>query len=138
MAGKYMQAKPQIPGSPQDWLCNARSDLILAGLRKTKYLLYTHLCFHAQQAAEKSIKSVLIDLNIPFSRTHDLAYLLDLLPHDISIPPSLIDLPILNKYAVQQRYPGDLPPVTAKHRRSALQMATDAVTWATNHLNRNS
>ena len=133
-----MQSKLQIPGSSQDWLSNARSDLALAGLRKTKSLLYTHLCFHAQQAAEKSIKSVLIDLHIHFSRTHDLAYLLDLLPRDISIPPSLIDLPILNKYAVQQRYPGDLPPVTAKHRRSALQMATDTVAWATNHINRNS
>lgn len=45
---------------PRTWLLHARSDLNLASSRFPE-VLYEQLCFHAQQAAEKSIKAVLID-----------------------------------------------------------------------------
>jgi HEPN domain-containing protein len=125
-----MQGKPVEPGSPQDWLRNARSDLALSAMRKTKAVLYEHLCFHAQQAAEKALKSVLVLVEIRFPRTHDLAYLMDLLPPQVSIPPALIDLPLLTKFAVLQRYPGDAPPVTVADRRRAVLLAQEAVAWA--------
>lgn len=123
---------PDAPaaGSSQDWLRHAHSDLALAGMRKGKRLLYEHLCFHAQQAAEKSIKAVLVHHGVRVPKSHDLAYLTNLLPASVSIPPSLIQLPILTKYAVHQRYPGEALPVTAKHRRAALHLAKDAVSWA--------
>lgn len=130
MAGKCMSVKSTEPGAPQDWLRNARSDLALAGMRKTKAVLYEHLCFHAQQAAEKALKAVLVAEGIRFPRTHDLAYLLDLLPSHATVPPSLIDLALLTKFAVLQRYPGDAPPVTGADRRHALLLAKEAVTWA--------
>ena len=52
---------PDAPqaGSAQDWLRHARSDLALASMRKTKRVLYEHLCFHAQQAVEKAVIDVL-------------------------------------------------------------------------------
>lgn len=118
------------PGSPQDWLRNAQSDLTLARLRRTRGMLYEHLCFHAQQAAEKALKAVLLAHTVTFPRTHDLAFLMDQLPQAISIPPELIDLPTLSKYAVQNRYPGDTIPVTANHRTHAVRLAEQTVGWA--------
>jgi len=119
-------------GSAHDWLRHARSDLALAGMRKSKGLLYEHLCFHAQQAAEKALKAVLVHRGIRVPRSHDLTYLMEALPKDVSIPPSLIELPTLTKYAVQQRYPGEISSVTARHRRTALKLAQHSVVWATN------
>jgi HEPN domain-containing protein len=124
---------PELPqaGSDHDWLRHARSDLALSRMRKTKTLIYEHLCFHAQQAVEKSLKSVLVHCGVRVPRSHDLAFLVGMLPCTIRIPPALVDMPILTKYAVQQRYPGENPPVTLKHRRHAVQLAEDAVAWAT-------
>jgi hypothetical protein len=56
------------------------------------------------------------------------------MPPALSIPVSLIELPVLNKYAVQYRYPGDIPVVDAKQRRRALRLAQDAVDWAARSL----
>ncbi len=93
-------------------------------------MLYEHLCFHAQQAAEKALKAVLLTHGITLPRTHDLAFLMDRLPPAISLPPGMIDLPTLSKYAVQHRYPGEALPVTAKHRAHALRLAEQTVVWA--------
>jgi len=118
-------------GSAQDWLRHARSDLGLAGMSKTRRLLYEHLCFHAQQAAEKALKAVLVHHGIRVPRSHDMAYLMSILPASVRVPPPLMELPALTKYAVQQRYPGELFPLTAKHRRRALELAEQAIAWAT-------
>jgi HEPN domain-containing protein len=99
-------------------------------MRKTRTLLYEHLCFHAQRAAEKALKAVLVCHGVRVPRSHDLAYLAAMLPVDVSMPVVLVDLPALTKYAVQQRYPGEAPPLTPKHRRCALQLAENAVAWA--------
>ena len=117
-------------GSAQDWLRHARSDLALTRMRKTKTLLYEHLCFHAQQAAEKALKAVLVHHGVRVPRSHDLAYLTSKLPEDVSIPVHIIEFPTLTRYAVQQRYPGESPPLTPRHRRRALQLAQDTVAWA--------
>ncbi len=37
-------------------------------------------CFHAQQAAEKALKALLVANDIPFRKTHDLVVLVGLLP----------------------------------------------------------
>jgi len=88
---------PDVPaaGSPEDWLRHARSDLSLAGMRKTKALLYAHLCFHAQQAAEKALKAVLVHHGITAPRSHDMAYLMEMLPDKVRVPPALVELPVL-------------------------------------------
>ena len=125
-----MPASATEPGSARDWLRHAKGDLAMARLRKTPSLLYEHLCFHAQQAAEKSIKAVLVHFGIPVPRSHDLAYLLERLPDGLSIPPTMLELPTLTKYAVQQRYPGDVPALTFRHRRHALRLAEAGVAWA--------
>jgi HEPN domain-containing protein len=125
-----MSPDPVRPGSPEDWLAHARSDLALSEMKRTRTVLYEHLCFHAQQAAEKAIKAVLVSKRVRFPKAHDLAFLIDLLPADATLPPALIDLPVLTRYAVLQRYPGEHPPVTFVHRRRAVQLAEEAVIWA--------
>ena len=45
-------------GSPEDWLRYAHSDLELARVPPPPKVLFEGLCFHAQQAAEKSLKAV--------------------------------------------------------------------------------
>ena len=117
-------------GSPQDWLVHARSDLALARMKKTKSVLYEHLCFHAQQASEKALKAVLVSHGVRFPKTHDLAYLTDLLPCGVTMPPALIELPTLSRYAVQQRYPGENPPVAHRQRKLAVLLAEQTVSWA--------
>lgn len=61
--------------------------------------------FHAQQAVEKSIKSVLTRHEIEFPRTHNLSMLIELLRlHAIALPPDADDLPRLTPFGVALRY----------------------------------
>ena len=124
-----MRVDLQQPGSPADWLRHARSDLAIAGARKSRRVLYEHQCFHAQQAAEKAVKALLVVHGISIPRSHDIAFLLAQLPRDIGVPLELVDLPILTKYAVQLRYPGETIPVKTREHRTALRLATRAVEW---------
>ena len=124
-----MSPEEREPGSPRDWLKHARSDLALARAKKTRDLLYEHLCFHAQQAAEKAIKAILVQRGMDFPRTHDLAYLLGLLPDDLQLPVSIVDLPVLTKYAVRHRYPGDSIRPTRRQYVMAVDMAEQVIAW---------
>lgn len=62
------------PDDPREWLNRARSNLALAKNRIPSAYL-EDLCFEAQQAAEKSIKAVMVKRNIAFPYVHDLARL---------------------------------------------------------------
>lgn len=53
------------PNDPREWLTRARSDLALARAHPEGVLL-EDLCFHAQQAAEKTIKAALVQHEIEF------------------------------------------------------------------------
>jgi HEPN domain-containing protein len=122
----------------REWLRYARSDLALAQAPKTRRILYQHLCFHAQQASEKAIKAVLIAHGVSYPPTHDLAYLLDLMPQSVTVPVNALNLPILTKYAVQHRYPGETRRITMKQYLRALELAEEAITWAAAELRRGS
>ena len=124
-----MRADHAEPGSPADWLRHARSDLAIAGARKSRQILYEHQCFHAQQAAEKAVKALLVDHGISVPRSHDLAFLFARLPRDIAVPLELVDLPLLTKYAVQLRYPGETVPIKTREHRTALRLAKRTVEW---------
>lgn len=79
-----------LPGSPADWLRHAYSDLELARARDlSDSILLEKLCFHSQQAVEKSLKGVLVAKGIPFPKTHNIRTLLDLLPQDIAEPSEI-------------------------------------------------
>ena len=65
------------------WLRYAREDLEAAeGMLESASILPRHVCWLAQQAAEKAIKAVLVFLQIDFPRSHDLDALRNLAPDD--------------------------------------------------------
>lgn len=88
--------------------------------------------FHAQQAAEKLIKAILVKKGIPFPKTHDLSMLLDLLKRGKITPPfSEDDLEWLTPYATIFRY-DDLSEETLD-RKKAIALISSIKKWA-NHL----
>jgi HEPN domain-containing protein len=105
--GRPTSLDPPEAGSPSDWLRYARSDLALARVPATGSILLETLCFHAQQAAEKSIKAVLVHQGIAFPRTHNIRTLLDLLPITCPVPQEVALSSGLTDYAVANRYPGE-------------------------------
>ena len=106
-----MPLDDHLSGSPADWLRYARSDLELARITRPDEVLFEGLCFHAQQAAEKALKAVLIAKGIPPPKTHNIRILLDLLSQVIVAPQEIEDSAGLTDYAVTSRYPGDFEPV---------------------------
>lgn len=65
------------PGSPSQWMAHAESDLRMARLgAEDSAVLREQVCFHAQQAAEKALKAILLSRNIEFPYTHDIKGLL--------------------------------------------------------------
>jgi HEPN domain-containing protein len=117
-------------GNPADRLRYARSDLEIAGINRPDEVLFERLCFHAQQAAEKAIKAVLIAKGISPPKTHNIRTLLDLLSQVIVTPREVEDAAGLTDYAVTTRYPGDFEPVGEEEYREALKMAKTVVIWA--------
>lgn len=122
-----MQPKP---GSPESWLIYAKSDLALAKSEARPEILLETLCFHAQQAAEKALKAVLIYSHIPAPKTHSIERLVDLLPLSIDRVHLLIDAAQLTDYAVTFRYPGDELPISTEEYNEAIRFAEAVFMWA--------
>lgn len=126
-----MPPEASVPGTPQDWLRHALSDLAVASQPRDSVVLRETLCFHAQQAAEKSIKAVLVSRDVRFPYTHNLARLITLVMEaGITWPDELDVVADLTKYAVQTRYPGLPNPVSDEALSSAIDTARRAVSWA--------
>lgn len=109
----------------QRWLLMAEQDFGAAKhLLSEKALYLGAACFHAQQAAEKFLKAVLIHNQIDFPKTHNIGELLDLIAHvNQPMADSLRDATALNPYGMDVRYPGDFPEVTLEDARKAVKLA---------------
>jgi len=118
------------PGSPTSWLRFARSDLAVARQKPGAEVLPETLCFHAQQATEKTIKAVLVHVGVPVPKTHNIERLVDLLPCSIERVPLLIQATLLSDYAVIFRYPSDEEPITEEDLAKAIGTAELVVGWA--------
>jgi HEPN domain-containing protein len=126
----------QITGSAADWLKRAQSSLALAKVPRPKDTLWEDLCYHAQQAAEKALKAVLVKRKIRFRFVHDLNELIDTLEkHGQKMPEHVKRSVILTGYAVATRYPGNYEPVTKKEWKDAVALAESVVSWAKNIIN---
>lgn len=118
------------PDDPREWLNRARSNLALARSQAPGAYL-EDLCFEAQQAAERAIKSILISRRIDFPYVHDLTRLLSLLEEaDEEIPDIVLKAGELTPYALITRYPGPARPVTREEYEAALEIAEAVVQWA--------
>jgi len=126
-----VQQDRPIPGSAQDWLARAKSDLALAGLQLPEGAFYEDLCFHAQQAAEKALKGVYQHNGWSFRHTHDLEELITgLRQMGLPIPSEVDEAIVLTSFAWEARYPGLGEPVTVEEYEEALQHAVTVVEWA--------
>ncbi len=117
-------------GSAQDWMRHANSDLAIASVSPPPAVLLEGLCFHTQQAAEKSIKAVLIAQSVSFPRTHSIRMLLDIAAQHVTVPEVIQDAAGLTDYAVTTRYPGAPEPVEREDYEEALRLAEAVFSWA--------
>lgn len=121
------------PGSAEDWLRRAHSDLALACLPRPPGVLLEDLCFHTQQAAEKALKAVLVARSGPVPRTHSIPRLLELMPQ-AAVPETVQEAAILTDYAVSARYPGLLEPIEEDELERAIALAEGVVAWASQQI----
>ncbi|KAF0219814.1 MAG: HEPN domain-containing [Geobacteraceae bacterium] len=109
----------------REWLRKAGNDLITA--RQTLLLPdgpTDTVCFHAQQAVEKSLKGLLTYHGISFQKIHNLLVLLDLLLDSINDLVALREqFALLNGYSVEARYPGDYVEPTRNEAQEAVKVA---------------
>lgn len=131
-----MLSDDRTPDNPANWIMYAKSDLELARTGTSPSVLFETLAFHAQQAAEKAVKALLIARSVPFPRTHSIRTLLELLPAEIDIPDEVFDARILTEYAVSSRYPGGWEPLDEEDLDKAVQMAQSVVLWAEDEIQR--
>ena len=118
------------PDDPREWLSRAHSNLRKAQMT-TSGVFFEDLCFDTQQAAEKSIKAVMIARGIKFPYIHNIAKLLSILEEDgVQIPPEILQAERLTRYAHETRYPGVAEPVTQSDYERAVALAQAVVAWA--------
>lgn len=120
---------PPQPESVGEWLRYARSDLELAETPLTPEILPEMLCFHAQQAAEKAIKAVLILHGIRPPKIRDTGALLDRLPADVAVTDEVERARALTGYATISRYPWAGVAVTEDQYRETLGTARAVLVW---------
>lgn len=113
-------------------MSHAASDLRLAHLAAgDESIRREQVCFHAQQAAEKAIKALLLSRSIEFPLTHDIEELLEIAESSgISLPADVREAGLLNPYAVESRYPGYWFEITEADLAEAMQSAERTLAWA--------
>src|SRR2546422_10304337 len=116
---------PEIPDPTrsQEWLRRARSNLHRAKMfGGDPEAVYEDSCFDAPQAAEKSLKGLLVHLAIPFPKTHSIADLITLVAQaGTPVPARILEAGLLTQYAVDTRYPGLGERVTEERYLKAVQ-----------------
>ena len=90
-----------------EWLSSAEEDLLVTEtLLKYSPTLVSAIAFHAEQAAEKTIKAYLIKSDIKLIKTHDFDKLLSLIEDRDEFSAKLYDLvQVFDKFNVEVRYP---------------------------------
>lgn len=110
------------------WMSYARSDLEAARTLIASPDHYPRqVCFLAQQAAEKAIKAALIFEQIVFPFTHDLDRLRNLLPEKWQVTAAFPDLADMTIWAVEARYPADMPEVLPIDAERAISTAVQVL-----------
>ena len=111
------------PEEVEEWLSKAEEDrLVVEVLLQTGEELTLPCMFHLQQMLEKLLKALILTKGVRFERTHDLSRLAILASAgDIE---QLLELSeTLNLFAVNGRYPGDLPEISIRSARAYYKTA---------------
>lgn len=116
---------PELSEEVSRWLRYAREDLEVAEMVIEHEHALRAACFHAQQCAEKAIKASLIFLGVSFRKVHDLELLSQELPNDWALSKDPERLSWLTVWAVEPRYPGDLPEASEDDANTAVDQARE-------------
>jgi len=120
------------------WLDKAHNDIVSAD----QILLLPDgptdtVCFHAQQAVEKSLKGVLTFHEVSFPKTHSLVRLLDLalrfMPEIERFRERFAEM---SAHGVEFRYPLGLPDPSREEAKAALAVAKKVLTDVRSHTGR--
>ena len=104
----------------QEWVSKSDEDFRSAQvLLADESPLVAPALFHLQQCVEKLLKVLLIQNGVDFERRHDLSYLHRLCQESDFVEDEDLFLE-LNPFAVEFRYPGDLPVFSIKEARSLM------------------
>lgn len=122
-----MPLDPALLAETSAWVRKAEADLRAAELLlHADTPLTSQVCFHAQQAAEKSLKALLVWNHRPLSKTHDLAKLGKLcVDIDQKLGPAARRVAPLTEFAIESRYPGDWEDPSLSEAREALVLARE-------------
>ena len=113
-----------------EWLRWAHADMSVAALVDDERIAPEIVAFHAQQAAEKVLKTLLVQRQIDFPRTHSIGALLTLCNEAGFVGvQELTDASSLTRYAVVTRYPGEEEPVSRQEARDAVALAAQVFVW---------
>jgi HEPN domain-containing protein len=112
-----------MKAATREWVSKAEEDFLAAvDLSRRRTPLWSSVCFHAQQCAEKYLKSRLEEAGLRVPKIHDLDVLLNLVlpvePRWSALQPACQRL---TDYAVDFRYPGH-----SAHKAHAQQALKDA------------
>lgn len=109
-----------------NWIYRVREDIsVMEKLASAGIEFYTStICFHAQQAVEKYLKSFLIYHDIDFPRTHDVDFLL-LECLKIDKDNFQFDFKSLTEFGVSIRYPDDFYVPGVNEAREYLNIAQE-------------
>ncbi len=111
----------------RQWLARAEEDFgVACQLIADEHPYLNAVAFHCQQSAEKFLKAVLVERQLPFPKTHNLGELLDLISGvNPKLSAKLGACTVLNPYAIQYRYPSDAPGVSLREAKDALETAKE-------------
>lgn len=89
---------------------------------------YDAVGFHAQQAAEKALKALLVRHQVRFGKVHEIGALLEL-TQDVApgTRERLTGAVALTPFAVDARYPGEAPPLGREEASAQLDEARRVV-----------
>lgn len=109
------------------WLGKANMDLKAAAHELTAVPPFTAVAvFHAQQAAEKSLKGFLTWHDVPFRKTHDLAEIgRQCVAIDSSLESLLMRSATLTQYSWRFRYPGEPQEPSLAEAEHAIALARE-------------
>lgn len=114
----------QLPEKAVRWLSMACGDLATAEAAQADWRVPArNVAFHAQQAVEKALKAALVLEGKAAPKMHDLDQLRDRLPAGWRVRKTHRDLARLSQYAVEARYPDDVPPITKLQSSASFRQA---------------
>jgi len=120
-----MPHDPELVAETQGWFQRAAHDLGAGAADLAANPPFTgDAVFHAQQAAEKSMKGYLTWHSRVFRKTHNLTELGGMcIDVDPTLEPLLLRAAHLTDYAWKYRYPGEPEEPSRKEAESALELA---------------